>query len=84
MGLAVILILMTLHYPAVIVKEGTGCWAYVPDLPGVYGTGKTPALAKQNLIAALTLYIEDCRADGDPIPHSAAKIVEIDQVAIPA
>lgn len=75
---------MTLHYPIVVVKEGKGCWAYVPDLPGVYGAGKTAALAKKDLAGALKLYIEDCQADGDPLPRSAAKIVQVGQVAIAA
>lgn len=75
---------MTLHYPVVVIREGKGCWAYVPDLPGVYGKGKTPALARKSLIAALKLYIEDCRADGDPVPHSAARIVSISEIAVAA
>ncbi len=75
---------MTLHYPVVIIKEGKDCWAYVPDMPGVYGSGKTPAQAKKSLIEALKLYVEDCQADGEPIPRSAAKIVGIDNVAFAA
>ena len=75
---------MTLHYPTVIVREKKDFWAYVPDLPGVYGVGKTRAQAKKDLIQALHLYIKDCRADGDPIPRSAAKIVEVDEVAVSA
>ena len=75
---------MTLHYPTVVVREGKGCWAYVPELPGVYGAGKTPGLAKKDLIEALKVYIADCRADGDPLPKSAAKIVEVDEVAVSA
>ncbi|MBI5245490.1 MAG: type II toxin-antitoxin system HicB family antitoxin [Elusimicrobia bacterium] len=73
---------MTLHYSIVVVQEGKDCWAYAPSLAGVYGTGKTPGRAKKSLIEAIKLYIEDCRADGDPFPHSAAKIVQVDQVAI--
>jgi predicted RNase H-like HicB family nuclease len=75
---------MTLHYSIVIVKEGKGCWAYVPDLPGVYGTGKTPGTAKKDLAEALKVYIEDCQADGDPLPRSLAKIVQVTSVAIAA
>lgn len=75
---------MTLNYPAVVIREKGGFWAYVPDLPGVYGTGKTCARAKKDLVEALKLYIEDCRDDGDPIPRSAVKIVEVDEVAVTA
>lgn len=75
---------MTFHYPTVVIREGKDCWAYVPELPGVYGMGKTPGQAKKDLIGALKLYIEDCRADGDPLPRSAAKIVEVDDIAVTA
>jgi len=75
---------MTLHYPVVTVREGKECWAYVPDVPGIYGRGTTPARARKDLEAALALYIEDCRADGDPIPHSAARIVSVSEIAVAA
>jgi len=73
---------MTLHYPIVVVREGKDCWAYVPSLAGVYGVGPTPGRAKKDLIEAIRLYIEDCQADGDPLPRTAAKIVAVDQVAV--
>lgn len=75
---------MTFHYSIVVVREKGLYWSYVPDMPGAYGTGKTAALAKTDLAEALKLYIEDCRADGDPVPRSAAKVVAIDQVAVQA
>jgi predicted RNase H-like HicB family nuclease len=75
---------MTLHYPVVVVKENREFWAYVPDLPGVYGRGKSEGNARKDLIEALKLYIEDCRADGERPPQSAAKIISISEVAVPA
>lgn len=75
---------MTYSYPVVVVREGKGCWAYVPDLPGVYGRGSTPARASKDLESALRLYIVDCRADCDPIPKSAAKIVSVSELALTA
>lgn len=75
---------MTFHYSIVVVREKSSYWTYVPDMPGVYGTGKTAALAKKDLTSALKLYIEDCRADGDSVPRSVAKVVAIDQVAVQA
>lgn len=75
---------MTLHYSIVVVQEKGAYWTYVPDMPGVYGMGKTAALAKKDLTSALKLYIEDCRADGDPVPRSAAKAIAIDEVAVQA
>ena len=58
---------MTLRYPVVLVREGKKHWAYIPDMPGVYGLGTTATRAKKSLVEALKLYIEDCRAEGDPI-----------------
>jgi len=50
------------EFPVVVVREGREYWAYVPDLPGVYGRGRTAAGAKKDITDALTLYIEDCLA----------------------
>jgi predicted RNase H-like HicB family nuclease len=69
-------------YPIVVVKEHKEYWAYVPDLPGVYGRGKTSRQAKQDIKEALILYIQDCVADGDKIPVSSAKVVDVDTLAI--
>ena len=70
------------RYPIVVIKENKEYWAYVPDLPGVYGRGKTAKQAKQDIKVALTLYIEDCLADGDKIPVSAAKVVDVDTLSV--
>ena len=51
-----------IEFPVVVVREGREYWAYVPDLPGVYGRGRTAAGAKKDITDALTLYIEDCLA----------------------
>jgi predicted RNase H-like HicB family nuclease len=59
---------MKYHYPVVVVKEKSKYWAYIPDLPGVYGIGKTSAQAKKDITQALTLYIEDLIADGQRVP----------------
>lgn len=69
-------------YQIVIVKEGKKYWAYIPDLPGVYGLGNTPAQAKRDITQALTLYIEDILAEGEPVPESTAKVVGFDSIEI--
>ena len=69
-------------YPIVVVKERKEYWAYIPDIPGVYGRGKTAKKAKQNIHQALSLYIEDCLADGDKIPVSSAKIVGVGTLSV--
>ncbi|HKA35056.1 MAG TPA: type II toxin-antitoxin system HicB family antitoxin [Candidatus Binatia bacterium] len=73
---------MTRKYPIVIVKEKKDFWAYIPDIPGVYGRGKTARQAKEDIRKALALYIEDCLADGDSVPKSSAKVVDVDTLSI--
>jgi len=72
----------TRRYPIVVVKEKRQFWAYIPDLPGIYGRGKTPQRAKEDIRQALALYIEDCLAEGEKIPTSSAKIVDVDTLSI--
>jgi predicted RNase H-like HicB family nuclease len=74
----------TRHYrfPVVVVREGREYWAYVPDLPGVYGRGKTAAGAKKDIREALALYVEECLAAGEPVPKSTAQVVNIDTLSV--
>ena len=69
-------------YPIVVVKEKKDYWAYIPDIPGVYGRGKTAKKTKKDIRQALSLYIEDCLADGDKVPVSSAKIVGVGTLSI--
>jgi predicted RNase H-like HicB family nuclease len=69
-------------YPIVIVKEKKDYWAYIPDIPGIYGRGKSAKKAKEDIHQALSLYIEDCLADGDKVPTSSAKVVDVDTLSI--
>lgn len=69
-------------YPIVVVKEGKEYWAYIPDLPGIYGRGKSTKQAKDDIKKALALYIQDCIADGDKVAVSSAKVVDIDTLSI--
>ena len=75
---------MKYNYTAVIVKEDKKFWAYIPDLPGVYGLGPTSARAKVSLLEALKLFVEDCRADGDKIPPSHVSGVKVERVSLAA
>jgi predicted RNase H-like HicB family nuclease len=65
-----------------VVKEGREHWAYVPDVPGIYGRGRTLAAAKQDILDALRLYVEDCVAAGDPVPRSIAQVVNVDTLSL--
>ena len=69
-------------YPIVVVKEKRQYWAYIPDIPGIYGRGKSAKKAKEDIYQALSLYIEDCFADGDKVPTSSAKVVDVDTLSI--
>jgi len=73
---------VTRKYPVVVVKEKKEYWAYIPDIPGIYGRGKTAKKAKEDIREALALYIEDCLADGDKVPVSSAKIIDVDTLSI--
>ena len=66
----------------VLEQESDGGYiASVPALPGCVSQGDTRAEALANIREAIELYIEDCRAAGDPIPTEAGKeFVEIDAV----
>ncbi|MBI5888406.1 MAG: type II toxin-antitoxin system HicB family antitoxin [Deltaproteobacteria bacterium] len=75
---------MTLTYPIVLVQEDNQWWAYIPDLPGVYGAGATEEAAKKDIVSALELYIEDLREDGKPIPASHIKKLETDNIQVSA
>ncbi len=73
---------MNLTYPIVLVHEDNKWWAYIPDLPGVYGMGDTEDEAKKDITSALELYLEDILADGKPIPTSHVKKVETDSIQV--
>ena len=72
---------VTRKYPIVVVQEKKEYWAYIPDIPGIYGRGKTAKKAKEDIRQALSLYIEDCLADGDKIPVSSSRSVEIETLS---
>lgn len=69
-------------YPIVVVREKKKYWAYIPDIPGIYGRGKTAKKAKEDIRQALSLYIEDCLADGDEVPVSVARVVSVDTLSV--
>lgn len=67
-------------YTVVLEREPDGGYvASVPALPGCVSQGDTRDEALANIREAIQLYVEDCRAAGDPIPTEAGKeIVEVD------
>jgi len=73
---------MKLAYHIVLVKEDKKWWAYIPDLPGVYGLGKSEEEAKKDIRSALKLYLEDIADEGKSLPVSHVKKVETSFVEV--
>ena len=71
-----------MRYTVVLEEEEDGGYvAIVPALPGCVSQGDSRAEALANIQEAIELYIEDCRAAGDPVPTEAGKeFVEVEAV----
>jgi predicted RNase H-like HicB family nuclease len=72
-----------MRYTVVLERESDGGFvAKVPALPGCISDGDDRAGALTNIREAIELYVESCRAAGDPIPTEAGKeFVEVDAAA---
>ena len=51
-------------------EEDGGFVVSVPALPGCISQGDTREEALANIREAISLYVEDCREAGDPVPNS--------------
>ena len=51
----------------------TGYVASAPALPGCVSQGDTRVEALTNIRDAITVYLEDCREAGDPVPTGLAR-----------
>ncbi|MGA2905195.1 MAG: type II toxin-antitoxin system HicB family antitoxin [Candidatus Korobacteraceae bacterium] len=71
---------MTMRYTVVLEKESDGGYVVtVPALPGCVSQGDSRGEALANIREAIQLYVDDCRAAGDPVPTEAGKeIVEVE------
>lgn len=69
-----------MRYTVVLEQESDGGYVVnVPALPGCVSQGDTRGEALTNIREAITLYVEDCREAGDPIPTEAGKeFVEVE------
>lgn len=69
-----------MRYTVILEREPDGGYvASVPALPGCVSQGDTRAEALANIKEAAELYVEDCRAAGDPVPTDAGKeYIEVD------
>lgn len=57
-----------LIYAVVIEPTATGYSAFVPDLPGCVGTGRTVAKVTHNIEGAVAMHLAAMAEDGEPIP----------------
>jgi predicted RNase H-like HicB family nuclease len=55
---------MVNEFTAIIERDGEWYIAYCPEIPGANGQGKTKKEARQSLVDAITLILEDRRRDG--------------------
>ena len=69
-----------MRYTVVLEKEADGGYVVtVPALPGCVSQGDSREEALTNIREAIQLYVDDCRAAGDPVPTEAGKeIVEVE------
>jgi len=69
-----------MRYTVVLERDEDGGYVVsVPALPGCVSQGDTRNEALDNIREAIELYVEDCRAAGDPIPTEAGReFVEVE------
>jgi predicted RNase H-like HicB family nuclease len=61
-----------MRYTVVLEREPDGGYVVsVPALPGCVTQGDSRHEALANIREAIELYVEDCRAAGDPVPTEA-------------
>jgi antitoxin HicB len=69
---------LRLPYHRVILGDPVdGYMGEVPELPGCYTGGDTPAEALSNLEEAMAAWIESCLISGDPIPEPAKSLTPV-------
>jgi predicted RNase H-like HicB family nuclease len=72
----------TYTYPITVEREGRKYYAYSEDFPGVYGLGDSIEEAKDSILEAMRLYIEECRAAHRPIPRARTVYMETVSLAV--
>ena len=69
---------LSLPYHRVIYGDPVdGYMGQVPELPGCYTSGDTPAETLANLEEAMAAWIESCLISGDPIPGPARALAPV-------
>ena len=69
-----------MRYTVVLEQERDGGYVVsAPALPGCVSQGDTRAEALSNIGEAIAVYLEDCRATGEPVPNEVGReFVEVD------
>lgn len=65
------------RYAIALVREEQEFWAFVPDVPGVYGRGLTADEALLDVTEALSDYVAFLREQGESVPNAAVVSVEV-------
>ncbi len=65
------------EYAVVFEKTSTGWSAYVPDLPGLGVAGSSYGETEALIREGIEFHIEGLRADGDPVPEPAARVLTL-------
>ncbi|MDI7268945.1 MAG: type II toxin-antitoxin system HicB family antitoxin [Myxococcota bacterium] len=74
---------MSRRYAVAVVKEGSEHWAFVPDVPGVYGRGKSRDQAVAEVTEALADYLAFLRERGESTPEPSPDAVEVRFAVVP-
>jgi len=69
-------------YPITVERQGQKYYAYSEDFPGAYGLGNSIEEAKDSILEAMRLYIEECRAAHRPIPRARTVYMETVSLAV--
>jgi predicted RNase H-like HicB family nuclease len=72
----------TYAYPITVEREGRKYYAYSEDFPAVYGLGDSIEEAKNSILKAMRLYIEECGACHRPIPRARTVYMETVSLAV--
>lgn len=75
---------MDRRYAVVVVREGSEFWAFVPDVPGVYGRGHSGDEAVSDASEALEDYVAFLVEKGEAAPEPAADSLEVRYAVVPA
>jgi predicted RNase H-like HicB family nuclease len=79
---ATVLVMSVLKFNVVYEDAGEGwVYAHVPELPEVHTQGESLERAREMVLDAISLVLEERRARGEPIPEPGWALVESVEIA---